>query len=347
MLPAPAVRLLNSHCRLGVVPQLRGADHLERAPPCRAAARHGGARRPRRGDPPGEAVERHRVGARRAVAARANAPRRSGPSACGSVPLAAFTISKLSWLHRSEPESWARLSRVCLPHDWLTLQLTGELITDRGDASGTGYWSPRRGEWALGAARHRRRRARLGRRRCRRCAGRTRRCPHAARRAPSSRRVPATTWLRRWPWVPSRAGWWCRSARRARSSRRVPRQLPTRRDRLPASPTRPVASFLSCARPTPRRSPTQWRAGVASTWRRSTRWRWRRRPVPAAWSSCRISTVSAHRTVPTLRARSWVCVRTPRRRSSHGPRSKVSRVACSTDSTRCSRAAWRRPPRSR
>jgi xylulokinase len=69
--------------------------------------------------------------------------------ACGSVPLAAFTITKLSWLHRTEPESWARVARVCLPHDWLTLRLTGEHVTDRGDASGTGYWSPRDNEWAL------------------------------------------------------------------------------------------------------------------------------------------------------------------------------------------------------
>jgi xylulokinase len=61
--------------------------------------------------------------------------------ACGSVPLAAFTITKLSWLHRVEPEAWARLARVCLPHDWLTWRLGGEFVTDRGDASGTGYFS--------------------------------------------------------------------------------------------------------------------------------------------------------------------------------------------------------------
>lgn len=69
---------------------------------------------------------------------------------CGSVPVAAFTIAKLSWIHRSEPESWERLASVCLPHDWLTLQLTGELVTDRGDASGTGYWSPHTGDYDLG-----------------------------------------------------------------------------------------------------------------------------------------------------------------------------------------------------
>jgi len=63
-------------------------------------------------------------------------------AACGSVPVAAFTITKLSWLHRSEPDAWARLARVGLPHDWVTWRLTGTWVTDRGDASGTGYWSP-------------------------------------------------------------------------------------------------------------------------------------------------------------------------------------------------------------
>ena len=59
-------------------------------------------------------------------------------AAVGSVPVAAFTVTKLSWLHRSEPDNWARLAHVVLPHDWMTLRLTGELVTDRGDASGTG-----------------------------------------------------------------------------------------------------------------------------------------------------------------------------------------------------------------
>ena len=68
-------------------------------------------------------------------------------AAVGSVPVAAFTVTKLSWLHRSEPDAWARLAHVLLPHDWMTFRLTGELVTDRGDASGTGYWSPSSGEY--------------------------------------------------------------------------------------------------------------------------------------------------------------------------------------------------------
>jgi xylulokinase len=62
--------------------------------------------------------------------------------------VASLTITKLSWLHRSEPDNWARLAHVLLPHDWLTYRLCEERVTDRGDASGTGYWSPATGDYA-------------------------------------------------------------------------------------------------------------------------------------------------------------------------------------------------------
>jgi xylulokinase len=63
-------------------------------------------------------------------------------AACGSVPVPAFTITKLRWLRRREPAVLRRTGAVMLPHDWLTFRLTGRPVTDRGDASGTGYWSP-------------------------------------------------------------------------------------------------------------------------------------------------------------------------------------------------------------
>jgi xylulokinase len=66
----------------------------------------------------------------------------------GSVPVASFTVTKLRWLARVEPENAERVASVVLPHDWLTLGLTGaEPVTDRGDASGTGYWSPAAGSY--------------------------------------------------------------------------------------------------------------------------------------------------------------------------------------------------------
>jgi xylulokinase len=70
--------------------------------------------------------------------------------AVGSVPVAAFTVTKLRWLARAEPESAARGAQIMLPHDWLTWRLAGQpatATTDRGDASGTGYWSAATGEY--------------------------------------------------------------------------------------------------------------------------------------------------------------------------------------------------------
>src|ERR687886_1043718 len=72
--------------------------------------------------------------------------------AVGLVPVASFTVTKLRWLAEHEPDNAARTAAVCLPHDWLTWQLAGSpaldaLVTDRGDASGTGYWSPFTGDY--------------------------------------------------------------------------------------------------------------------------------------------------------------------------------------------------------
>ena len=45
-------------------------------------------------------------------------------AACGSVPVPSFTITKLHWLRRCEPDVFRRISAVLLPHDWLTSRLT-------------------------------------------------------------------------------------------------------------------------------------------------------------------------------------------------------------------------------
>lgn len=64
------------------------------------------------------------------------------------VPLnPAFTIAKLAWLARNEPHNLARIRRVMVPHDWLTFALTGQHVTDRSDASGTGFYSADQGRF--------------------------------------------------------------------------------------------------------------------------------------------------------------------------------------------------------
>jgi xylulokinase len=87
----------------------------------------------------------------------------------GSVPVASFTVTKVRWLAEHEQTNAARTAAVLLPHDWLTWRLTTgtplggprapgrtaaleAATTDRGDASGTGYFSPATGEYLVDVA---------------------------------------------------------------------------------------------------------------------------------------------------------------------------------------------------
>jgi xylulokinase len=65
----------------------------------------------------------------------------------GLRPVASFTVCKWAWLRRTEPDVAASTARIRLPHDYLTERLTGRGTTDRGDASGTGWWSPASGAY--------------------------------------------------------------------------------------------------------------------------------------------------------------------------------------------------------
>lgn len=67
----------------------------------------------------------------------------------GSVPGAAFTVAKLAWLMAHEPATVTAMGSLLLPHDYLTFRLTGRRVTDRGDASGTGYFDPSGGTWLV------------------------------------------------------------------------------------------------------------------------------------------------------------------------------------------------------
>jgi xylulokinase len=59
----------------------------------------------------------------------------------GLVPVASFTVTKWAWLRRHEPDVARRTAAVRLPHDFVTERLTARGVTDRSDASGTGWWS--------------------------------------------------------------------------------------------------------------------------------------------------------------------------------------------------------------
>jgi xylulokinase len=77
-----------------------------------------------------------------------------GPQACadviGSVMVASFTASKLRWVRDHEPDNAARVAEVLLPHDYVSRHAAAPgtaPFTDRGDASGTGYFATAKGEW--------------------------------------------------------------------------------------------------------------------------------------------------------------------------------------------------------
>lgn len=101
---------------------------------------------------------------RSASQARALIDELGGADACvaqlGSVPVASFTAAKLRWVQEHEPESAVRAESCVLPHDYVAGHFAEPgtpLFTDRGDATGTGYysipsgtWMPEVTDWALG-----------------------------------------------------------------------------------------------------------------------------------------------------------------------------------------------------
>jgi len=69
----------------------------------------------------------------------------------GRTMVASFTATKLLWLKNHEPETFARMAHVALPHDYLNYVLTGSLVMEGGDASGTGLLEPDARVWDAGA----------------------------------------------------------------------------------------------------------------------------------------------------------------------------------------------------
>ncbi len=65
----------------------------------------------------------------------------------GNAILPGYTAPKILWLKQNEPDHFARVRSVLLPHDFLNFRLTGVKRMEYGDASGTGLLDVRRREW--------------------------------------------------------------------------------------------------------------------------------------------------------------------------------------------------------
>lgn len=59
-----------------------------------------------------------------------------------------FTLPKLLWVKKHEPEQWAKVRHVLLPKDYVRYKLTGEMATDVSDASGTGMFDVAARNWS-------------------------------------------------------------------------------------------------------------------------------------------------------------------------------------------------------
>jgi xylulokinase len=76
--------------------------------------------------------------------------REAWAQAVGCVPQSVHPVTKLRWLAKNEPDAAHRTAVLLQAHDWLVWQLLGRparRTTDRGGASGTGYWSAADGVW--------------------------------------------------------------------------------------------------------------------------------------------------------------------------------------------------------
>ncbi len=65
----------------------------------------------------------------------------------GNAALTGFTLPKLMWVRGHEGHLWNQVKVVLMPKDFVRFRMTGDLVTDVGDASGTLLFNPDRRAW--------------------------------------------------------------------------------------------------------------------------------------------------------------------------------------------------------
>ena len=76
----------------------------------------------------------------------------------GVIPDHAHLVTKLSWLHRSEPDLWQQVVHICSPADYIRWRLVsgskdpvtemGSIVTSSLDAERTAFWSSKNGAYS-------------------------------------------------------------------------------------------------------------------------------------------------------------------------------------------------------
>jgi Sugar (pentulose and hexulose) kinases len=66
----------------------------------------------------------------------------------GNIAFAGFTAPKVMWVHKNEPENFAKIAKILLPKDYLAYRLSGVFATDVSDASGTSLFDCENRKWS-------------------------------------------------------------------------------------------------------------------------------------------------------------------------------------------------------
>ncbi|MBN1648472.1 MAG: xylulokinase [Spirochaetales bacterium] len=66
----------------------------------------------------------------------------------GNLILTGYTLPKVFWLKENKPELYKKMHKILLPHDYLNYYLTGNMVMEYGDASGTALLDIRTRKWS-------------------------------------------------------------------------------------------------------------------------------------------------------------------------------------------------------
>ncbi|WP_372741569.1 xylulokinase [Neptunomonas sp.] len=68
----------------------------------------------------------------------------------GLVIATGYTASKLLWMKQNCADDFQKIAHILLPHDYFNFWLTGNTVSEYGDASGTGYFNVQTRQWDRG-----------------------------------------------------------------------------------------------------------------------------------------------------------------------------------------------------
>lgn len=66
----------------------------------------------------------------------------------GNIAFPGFTAPKILWMRNNERENFDRISKICLPKDYVAYKLSGVFATDASDAAGTLYFDTEHRRWS-------------------------------------------------------------------------------------------------------------------------------------------------------------------------------------------------------